>query len=113
MQFYLSLFPSARIENMERWGADQPGTEGSVKLATFTLSGQTFMCSDSPPVHDFTFTPSLSFFVTCAEENEFTRYCEALCADGTFLMPPDNYGFSTRFAWVQDRFGISWQLNLP
>jgi len=113
MNFYLSLFPDAAIENIKRWGAGEPGAEGSVKLAHFSLSGQKVMCSDSPPVHDFTFTPSLSLFVTCAGAEELDRYCEALSTDGKFHMPPDNYGFSTKFAWVQDRFGVSWQLNLP
>lgn len=113
MQFYVSLFPEAKIEALERWGAGENGTEGKVKVATFSLNGQKVMCTDSPPVHDFTFTPSFSFFVTCSEAGEFDRYCEALAQEGKFLMPPDNYGFSTKFGWVQDRFGISWQLNLP
>ena len=113
MDFYITLFPGARIEKIERWGPGEPGAEGSVKLATFSLHGQSVMCNDSPPVHDFTFTPSFSFFVSCAGEEEFESYCNALSSEGKFLMPPDNYGFSTRFAWVQDRFGISWQLNLP
>jgi predicted 3-demethylubiquinone-9 3-methyltransferase (glyoxalase superfamily) len=113
MDFYVSLFPGAAIEEIERWGADDQGVEGSVKLATFSLNGQKIMCTDSPPVHDFTFTPSISLFVTCVEENELDRYSDAFSKDGKFLMPPDNYGFSTKFAWVQDRFGVSWQLNLP
>lgn len=113
MEFYVSLFPSAKIEEIQRWGAGEQGAEGSVKLATFSLDGQKVMCTDSPPVHDFTFTPSFSFFVTCADADALDRYCNALSAEGKFLMPPDNYGFSTRFAWVEDRFGVSWQLNLP
>lgn len=113
MGFYVSLFPGARINEIQRWGAGEQGAEGSVKLATFSLNGQKMICSDSPAVHDFTFTPSFSLFVACADADALDRYCEALSAEGKFLMPPDNYGFSTRFAWVEDRFGVSWQLNLP
>src|SRR5687768_8433215 len=94
MDFYVSQFPGAAIDEIERWGADDQGVEGSVKLATFTLNGQKVMCTDSPPVHDFTFTPSISLFVTCAEESELDRYCDEFSKDGKFLMPPDNYGFS-------------------
>ena len=113
MGFYVSLFPGAGIGEIERWGPDEPGAEGSVKLAAFSLNGQRVMCTDSPPVHDFTFTPSFSFFVSVADEGKFDRYCSELSTEGKFLMPPDNYGFSTKFAWLEDRFGVSWQLNLP
>lgn len=112
MDFYVSLFADARIEEIQRWSPDEPGAEGSVKVATFSLNGQSVMCTDSPPVHDFTFTPSFSFYVSCADGDEFGKYCAALSAEGKVLMPPDNYGFSTKFAWVEDRFGVSWQLNL-
>ena len=60
----------------------------------------------------FAFTPSSSLFVTCESEAEFDRLSAALTEDGEVLMPPDNYGFSRKFAWVNDRFGVSWQLNL-
>lgn len=63
--------------------------------------------------HDFTFTAATSIFVTCADAAEFERLHEALGRDGRTFMPPDNYGFSARFAWIADRFGVSWQLNLP
>ena len=112
MDFYVSLFPGARVGEVERWGGEGPGAEGTVKLAVFSLNGQNVMCTDSPPVHDFTFTPSFSFYVSCTGREEFERYCDALAAEGKVLMPADNYGFSTRFAWVEDRFGVSWQLNL-
>ncbi len=62
--------------------------------------------------HAFTFTPSMSLFVECESPGEFERLHEQLAAGGETLMPPDDYGFSTRFAWLNDRFGVSWQLNL-
>ena len=70
------------------------------------------MCIDSPAKHAFTFTPSHSFFVECESDAEIERLAAALGAEGKVLMPLDNYGFSRRFSWVSDRFGVSWQLNL-
>ena len=113
MDFYVSLFPTAKVDNVSLYGHGEPGAEGSVKVATFSLNGQKVMCSDSPVEHDFTFTPSISLFVSCTTDEELDRYVEPLSKDGKVLMPPDNYGFSTKFAWLEDRFGVSWQLNLP
>lgn len=112
MRFYASLFEDAAITGLERFGPEDPEREGTVKRATFTLAGTAFACSDSPPVHDFTFTPSMSLFVECASTEELDRLYEALREEGTTLMPVADYGFSRRFAWVNDRFGVSWQLNL-
>jgi predicted 3-demethylubiquinone-9 3-methyltransferase (glyoxalase superfamily) len=63
--------------------------------------------------HGFTFTPSLSLFVDCESEADLERIFAALSEGGGVLMPLGNYGFSRRFGWVNDRFGVSWQLNLP
>ena len=70
------------------------------------------MCIDSHVKHSFTFTPSISIFVECADEIEQQRAFTQLAEGGSVLMPLDNYGFSARFGWVNDRFGVSWQLNL-
>lgn len=70
------------------------------------------MCIDSLPVHNFSFTPSFSIFVTCNSEEELDHLYENLLADGEALMPLGDYGFSKKFGWVNDRFDISWQLNL-
>ena len=112
MTFYLSLFDDAEIISIMRYGADGPGEDGSVQQATFSLAGERFMCIDSPVKHEFTFTPSISLFVQCESEEELGRLYAALGENGTELMPLGNYGFSTKFGWVSDRFGVSWQLNL-
>src|SRR5439155_5669683 len=69
-----------------------------------------------PVKHAFTFTPAISLFVECANEAELDEAFKQLSAGGQALMPPGNYGFSTKFAWVNDRFGFrgncSWQLNV-
>ena len=113
MNFYVSLFGGSEIIKVERYGPGEPGAEGTVKIATFTLSGREFICIDSPIKHDFTFTPSISLFVDCENEAELEAVFSRLSTGGQVLMPLDNYGFSTRFGWVKDRFGPSWQLNLP
>ncbi|MGQ4878600.1 VOC family protein [Billgrantia sp. LNSP4103-1] len=112
LMFYVSLFKQAELVGLERYGPGEPGAEGSVRLAEFTLAGRRYYCIDSPVKHDFTFTPSLSLFVECEGPAEFEHLYEQLAAGGETLMPPDDYGFSFRFAWLNDRFGVSWQLNL-
>ncbi|MFF3915042.1 VOC family protein [Streptomyces sp. NPDC001852] len=112
MAFYTSLFDDAEVVSITRYGADGPGEEGSVQHATFSLAGQHFMCIDSPAHHDFTFTPAVSLFVQCENEAEIDRLHAALSDQGTELMPLGNYGFSPKFTWLNDRFGVSWQLNL-
>ncbi len=113
MTLYVSLFANSRIEQIERYGPGEVGAEGSVKLAHFSLAGREFLCIDSPVKHKFTFTPSMSVFVDCESKAELEAAFHRLSEGGKVLMPPGNYGFSTWFAWLGDRFGVSWQLNLP
>lgn len=113
LSFYAEHVPDSRIDSLERFGADGPGPEGTVLRGHATIAGQAVMVHDSFVTHGFDFTPSWSFFLDCAGEAEFDRLFAVLSEDGGVLMPPDNYGWSARFAWVSDRFGISWQLNLP
>jgi predicted 3-demethylubiquinone-9 3-methyltransferase (glyoxalase superfamily) len=113
MNFYVSLFADSEINQVDRYGPGEPGAEGTVKIAAFTLAGQEFLCIDSPVKHAFTFTPSISLFVNCESEAELERVFAQLSAGGKVLMPVANYGFSTKFGWTNDRFGVSWQLNLP
>ena len=112
MRLYVSLFDGASIGAIQHWGPDEAGTEGQVKFASFSLAGHSLRCSDSPPVHDFGFTPSVSLFVDCRDEAELEKLFAELSRDGRVLMPPGDYGFSRRFGWCNDRFGVSWQLNL-
>lgn len=112
MNLYVSLIPDSRIERVERYGPEGPGAPGSLRSALFLLGGAPVLCSDSPVAHAFTFTPSLSLYVTCRSEEEIGGLAAALAEGGKFLMPLEDYGFSRRFAWVNDRFGVSWQLNL-
>jgi predicted 3-demethylubiquinone-9 3-methyltransferase (glyoxalase superfamily) len=112
MTFYVSLFEDAKVVDVARFAAGEPGVEGKIKQGRFTLAGQEYICLDSGG-HAFTFTPSVSLFVGCETEEEIDRLYAALAEGGEALMPLSSYGFSTKFGWVNDRFGVSWQLNLP
>lgn len=113
MTLYTSLLPDSEVLTITRYGPEGPGAEGSVVHATFTLAGQRYACMDSSQPHDFTFTPSTSLYVNCETEEELDRLYAALSEDGQALMPLGDYGFSRKFGWINDRFGVSWQLNLP
>ncbi|MEM6332920.1 MAG: VOC family protein [Planctomycetota bacterium] len=113
MDFYVSVFPDSRVVSVERHGAGAPAAEGQIEMGTFEIMGQQVRCSDSPPVHDFDFTPSMSLYVVCTSEAELDGYAARLSEGGGFMMPPGDYGFSQRFAFLKDRYGVSWQLNLP
>jgi len=71
------------------------------------------MAIDSYVQHQFTFTPSMSLYVTCDTHQEIDTLYQTLSEGGQVMMPLDAYGFSPKFAWIADRFGVSWQLNLP
>ena len=113
MNFYVSVFPEAEIVDIVRYGPGEAGAEGSVKKASFSIAGQMVLCIDSPVRHDFSFTPAFSLFVECDSEEQIDRLNRTLSEGGTALMPLGEYGFSRRFAWLNDRYGLSWQLNLP
>ncbi|RHW39073.1 VOC family protein [Neobacillus notoginsengisoli] len=113
MNFYTSLMKNSEIKRIVRYGANEPGDEGTVMQAVFSVNGQEFMCIDSNVRHKFTFTPSFSIYVACENEEELDRLYENLIDGGQALMPLGNYGFSKKFGWVNDRFGVSWQIDLP
>jgi predicted 3-demethylubiquinone-9 3-methyltransferase (glyoxalase superfamily) len=112
VNFYVSLFKDSEVVSITRYGADGPGKDGAAQHIVFLLHGQQFMALDSNVKHEFTFTPAISLFVECETEQELDGLFKKLSEGGQVLMPLDNYGFSEKFGWVADRFGVSWQLNL-
>ena len=112
MNFYTSLIEDSEITGIVRYGANEAGDEGTVMQATFSLKGQEFMCIDSNIKHQFTFTPSFSIYITCSTDEEIEHLYEKLIEGGQALMPIGDYGFSKKFGWLNDRFGVSWQLTL-
>jgi predicted 3-demethylubiquinone-9 3-methyltransferase (glyoxalase superfamily) len=112
MNFYTGLFDNSEITDVHRYGKDGPGKEGSIMKATFVLNGKQFICSDSFVKHAWTFTPAISNWVECTDEHQLETLFSSLGQNGQVMMPLNNYGFSRKFGWVADQFGISWQLNL-
>ena len=113
MEFYTTTFKNAEVLSITRYGKNAVGTEGSVQLGSFLLNGQEFMCIDSNVKHAFSFTPSLSLYVKCTSEEEIEELFTKLSAEGNVLMPLSHYFFSKKYGWVSDKFGVTWQLNLP
>jgi len=113
MKNYTSLIEDSEVKKIIRYGPEGPGETGTVMQAVFSLKGQDFMCIDSYVTHEFTFTPSLSVYHTCDSEEEIDRIYQTMMQDGTALMPLDDYGFSKKFGWLNDQFGVSWQMDLP
>ena len=112
MNFYVSLFDNSEVLEIQKHEKGGPAPEGSILFARFTLNGHQYMCSDSYIKHEWSFSPGISNFVSCKDETQLQSLYNALSKDGNVFMPPGNYGFSQKFSWVEDRFGISWQLNL-
>ncbi len=112
MNLYVSLFPNSEIIEIERYGPDGPGMDGDVLQARFSVAGQHVICIDSPVKHEFGFTPATSLFVICDNQQEIGAAYSKLVEGGHILMPLKEYPFSPGFAWVQDRYGVSWQLSL-
>lgn len=109
---YTSLFPNSKIIDIGRYEAGEHEPEGSVKVARFSINGTEFMALDSHLDHKFSFTPSMSLYVECDSESEINQAFLALAEGGSELMPLDDYGFSKKFGWLNDKYGVSWQLNL-
>ena len=113
INLYMSLFRDSEIKQIEYFKAGEPGgEEGTIKQAIFTLAGQEYRAMDGGVGHQFSFTPAISVFVNCESEEEIDTLFQKLAEGGSALMPLDNYGFSKKFGWLNDRYGVSWQLNL-
>lgn len=108
---YVELVPGAEIRSIERYEAGGPAPEGTIFRAILALGGQEVQVTDSPVPHEFSFTPSTSFFIDCTSPAQVDELAASLGAGGGQLMPPGDYGFSERFAWITDEFGVSWQLS--
>jgi predicted 3-demethylubiquinone-9 3-methyltransferase (glyoxalase superfamily) len=110
VNFYTSAFKNSKVVSMHRAGSGIPGEPGKVFTATFQLEDQQFYALNGGPMYRF--TPAVSFFVSCERKEEIDRLWNTLGEDGKVLMPLNKYPFSEKFGWVQDKFGLSWQLNL-
>ncbi len=104
-KFYTSLFDNSKISNVTTLH-DTPS--GTTEIVTIELSGQEFMLLSAGPL--FKFTPAISFLIACNTKEEVDTLWGKLSEGGTALMPLDAYPFSERYGWVEDRYGLSWQV---
>ncbi len=97
-QFYVSVFKDSRIVRTARYPEGSPGAAGSVMTVEFLLNGEKFMALNGGA--QYTFTPAISFVVTCDTQEEIDDLWQKL-SDG---------GEEVQCGWVTDRFGVSWQV---
>ena len=112
LDLYAAVFPDFTVTGLDRYREGEGGPPGWVRFARVAFGGQDLVVIDSPVSHEFGFTPSTSLFVTFDDAAKLRDAVARLSDGGTVLMPPGDYGFSRLYAWLQDRFGVSWQLNL-
>jgi len=112
--FYTSIIADSEIGRVTRYesaGAQVSGQSvGQVMTVEFKLGGQTFIALNGGP--QFKFTPAISLFVNGENREEVDGIWEKLVDGGFALMELGEYPFSERFGWVQDKYGLSWQVNL-
>ena len=101
INFYVSIFKNSKIVSMTRYGEAGPGPKGTVMAATFQLDGQEFFALNGGP--QFTFSPAISLFVKCETQQEIDELWEKLSAGGA----------KNRCGWLQDKYGLSWQIIPP
>jgi predicted 3-demethylubiquinone-9 3-methyltransferase (glyoxalase superfamily) len=112
IRFYVSLFPDSKVEYLERHGEGEQVPVGELRRGAFTLAGQRFLATESQGDDRSAFTPAFSLYVTCRSVEELTSLFTRLSEGGKVHMPLGPYPSSELFVWFDDRFGISWQLEL-
>lgn len=119
LNLYTSIFPNSEIKSLTKYSEGEPGgTPELIKYGIFSLNGTEYMVSESNYNHAWSFNPGVSLFVDCDAEEEIKSLFEKLSSDGGKVMIPldnyesENYGFGKMFGWCEDKYGISWQLNL-
>lgn len=104
-EFYTSLFPDSKVTNITTL---RNTPSGDTDVVSFVLAGQSFVAISAGPL--FKFTPAVSFHVKCQTKDEVNDIWEKLSDGGTVLMELGKYPFSEKYGWVQDRYGLSWQI---
>ena len=104
-ELYVSLLPGSKITNVTTL-TNTPS--GDCDVVSFELAGQPFMAISAGPL--FKFNPSVSFHIKCSSTQEVDAIWERLSPGGMVLMPLDTYPFSERYGWLEDKYGLSWQV---
>ena len=114
IKFYASILENAKTGSIAYYG--EAGHEihhrpkDSVMTVHLTINDQELMGLNGGPI--FTINPSISFYVSCKSQIEVDNLYKKLSDGGSVLMELNKYSFSEKYAWVKDKFGVSWQLNL-
>lgn len=106
-EFYCSLLPDAKITNVTVLN-NTPS--GDCDVVSFVLAGQNFMAISAGPM--FKFNPSISFFILSKDEKEIDSLWKKFSVGGKVLMELDKYDWSKKYGWIEDKYGLSWQLIL-
>lgn len=114
-EFYTSVFKNSKMGNVTKYNEESAKASGrpkdSVMTIAFEIDGYNFTAINGGPA--FKLNPSVSFYVQCETENEIDRLWEKLSENSPKIFwPLKEYPFSKKYAWVTDKFGLSWQLNL-
>lgn len=114
VQFYTTIFPHSAISNITTIH-EVPTPSGDCDIISFELAGHPFMAINAGPL--FKFNPSISFIVNFDPSNVNAKknldvLWEKLSSNGKTLIPLGQYPFSERYGWIQDKYGLSWQLIL-
>ena len=114
VNFYTSIFENSKIGKVTRYDESSAAAsgrpKGSVLTIAFQLNQQNFVALNGGP--QFKLNPSTSFFVYCESEGKIKLLYQKLSDGGKVIMPLDKYDWSTKYAWVEDKFGVSWQLDV-
>jgi predicted 3-demethylubiquinone-9 3-methyltransferase (glyoxalase superfamily) len=104
--FYTSLFDNSKVKSVTTITNTPSGT---CDMVAFMLAGQDFMALSAGPY--FKINPSISMFVVFNTESETDAVWNKLAADGTVLMPYQTYPWAQKYGWIQDAYGLTWQLS--
>jgi len=111
-KFYTSIFKNSKVGKITRYGKEgyeiHKRPPGSVMTAEFEIEGQQFITLNGGPL--FKFNPSVSFLVACNTKEEVDALWKKLSEVGTALMKLGEYPFSEKYGWMQDKYGLSWQV---
>lgn len=112
IKFYTSVFKESEITHISYHDAEDNYDNKRVDFGKFKIGEQEILFMDSGVEDNFTFTPSISLYLNCYSEEEIDTLFKKLSQDGRILIPLDMYNFSRKYGWLEDKYGVSWQLNL-
>jgi predicted 3-demethylubiquinone-9 3-methyltransferase (glyoxalase superfamily) len=104
-EFYTSIFPNSKVKSTTTL---HNTPSGDADIVTIQLAGQEFTLLNAGPY--FNFTPAVSFLVACSTGEEVDALWKALSEGGSALMELGEYPFSEKYGWMQDKYGLSWQI---